>query len=481
MQRSFTSNTKQYRGLKMSYKPSVQSVTRLATTGSVSANLGATLFIVSSYNTKYRTTSYSSMQEVRDDPAVSVNSNTYKGALTFFQQVGAAVPFYVGRRSADDITFTPTTISNTAEYNFDIQVYDTTTLAGIDYTVSITSDSGATAEEIATALYTEVITTQAIPDVTGVDNTGSVTFTPAAGHSFVITNTSDNLTESYTTTETAATVFGDILEEAENDFYFVAAEDHSELFVLALAAEVEASATSDYPKYYKFSSADPNTLTPLADPAIDLLGKVKEGGYFRTAGDWHHEADTKFPELAILASMGGKFPGSSSWKFTQLSDVSAAADPVTGKKLKTLKQGYISDRNGSWMGEERGVNFYHGGTGAVGTSGWTDIVRGSDWISDTLEVRLLNLFLNKASSADKISFLPADQTLVLNTINGVLSEAVTRKILTGYVQASIKVAPSFGDQVLRTLDDINWVGYLAGAVHFALVDGVLTYADEALA
>jgi hypothetical protein len=462
----------------MAYTPSVQSVTRLATTSVVGANLGATMFIASGFFTKNRTTNFGSFTEIRNDASISVNGNIYRAGLTFFSQVGAASPFYIGRRTADDITFTPTTLSNNKEYAFDIEVYDTTTLVGIEYTVSITSDATATVDEIATSLYTEVNTTQAIPNLTAVDNTGSVTLTPDAGYSFVISGTTTNLTESYTTTETAATVFGAVLDEAEDDFYFVAAEDHSETFVLAMAAQVEATAAGDFPKQYHMSTSDANTLVALPDPAIDLLGKLKEGNYDRTAGTWSHQDDI-FPELAPLAFMGALTPGQSTWKFLQLAGVEAARNLVTDKTLTTAKQGYIKDRNASWIGLERGVAFSHGGTFASGE--WIDVVRSADWINDQIEVRLLNLFLNKGASGDKIAFIDSDKQLVLGTINGVLSEAVTRKILSGYVPANIKVAPSFADQATRTLDDIEWIGYLAGAVHFVLVDGTLTYADEALA
>lgn len=358
----------------MTYTPAVQSSISLATTSVTGADLNSTCFIVAGYFTKDRTTNFSSFQEVREDDTISSNSNAYTGALTFFSQSDIATPFYLGKRTPDSITFTPTTITNSDEYSFELEVYDEDNPYDDDlsesYTISIDSDTDATAEEIATALYTEIVTTQAIPNLSATDNTGSVTLTPDSGYSFLISDTTSNMTESFATTESAADLVEAIIDEIEEDFYFFAAEDHTEDFVLDMCDETEATGSGDYPKQYRFCSDDTNTLIALQDPAIDLLGMVQEGNYDRTAGEWNHEADDIFPELAILALNGAKDAGTVTWKFPQLKVVTAAKDPSSLVTLTTAKQGYIADRNASWYGYERGVPFMHGGTNASGE--WTD-------------------------------------------------------------------------------------------------------------
>ena len=458
----------------MSFQSAVQSTVTLSTTSSQSANLGGTIFISPNFSTKYRTKNYSSFTEVKEDSAVSINSESYKAMLTFFKQSNAAVPVLLGKRQADDVTFTATTLVDNKEYSFDLEVYDTTTLAGTTYTVSVTSGISATAADIATLLYTEIEVTQPIPNLIAVDNTGSVTLTPDSGYSFVITNTTSNLTESFSTTEPAAEVLAAVIEEANEDFYFITSSDHSETFVLAMADEVEALGSSDYPKMYAFSTSDSNSIVPLTNPAIDLLGKVEEKGYSLTFGIWHHE-DTIYPEMAPLSMRGSVVPGTSAWKFLQFNGVTGAKDSITGKDLFTAKQGYILDRNASVYSSERGVTFLHGCKLANGE--WIDVVRASHYINDLIETRLLNLLLNKTSANSKVSFATSDTQLVLDTIDGVLQEASDRNILTGYIKSSITVDPSFADQATRKLNDIKWTGYLAGAIHFILVDGDLTYTD----
>lgn len=462
----------------MAYQPSVQGTVRLGTTNTTSANLGATLFLVTAMNTKFRTVEYGSFQEIRDDVTISPNTDLYKGALTYFSQVGAAVPFYVGRRTADDVTISVSTVSNNSDYEFSLEVYDETTLDGVVTNFSVTSDADATDLEIAAALFAEVDGTA---NLTAVDNlNGTLTITPAAGYNFVLSNLTDNLTPTFTSTETASTAFAGVLTEKEEDFYFTCTSDHTPAFILALAAEVEATKSSDFPKQFHVSVQESDVLTPYVQgTSTDTLSQLLELGYDLTASYWHQSADTIFPELSMTAIMGALFPSSSSWKFQQPTGVPAVADPVTGKNLTTGKQGYIKDRNASWMGIERGVNFNHGGKMVGGE--WIDVWRGAHWINDQHESRVLNLLLNRSAVGDKVSFLASDVQSVLDVYNSVLSEAVTRKILTGYIPAFLKVDPSFANQAERTLDDIEFTGFLSGSVYFVLSNGSLTYKDASLA
>jgi len=462
----------------MAYKESVQSRIQLATTGSTSANLGNTLFVTTNTYFTERMRGYNSITELRDDDAVPTTSNAYAALRLAFSQSGATVPIYLGRREADDVTYTPDPVVDNTTYGFQIEVIDDATQTPVVDAVFINSGASATADSIATALFTEVDVTLPVANVTVVDNTGSITVSADAGYTMNITQV-QGLTEAFTTTETAADLLAAITAEDNEGWYYFACEDHTETFVLAMAAEIEASEATNFPKMYTTSSQEADTITPLAVPATDTMGMLLEGGYVRTFAQWHHEADTLFPEVAPTAYNGQFQPtGRTTWKFIQLSGVPAAADLVTGKPLATSKQGYINDRNGNWMGLERGVNFLHGGKTASGE--WIDVINSKDWLNDEIETRLLNLLLNNPGS--KVSFDNiSGKDRVKVVIDGVMNDAVGFGILLGYEPTSIPENTPPGDISSRTLRDVNWVGYLAGAVHFIIVDGILTYRDEALA
>ena len=455
----------------MPYRNAVTSRIALATTSVTSANLGATVFTTTHQYFTERLRPYTTMEEVRNDPEIPSTSVAYQGLLRFFSQPNAAVPVYLGRRTADSLTLTPTPIVNNSKYGLTMTVHEDSSNTSVTTVVSVVSSAVATDAEIATALAEEINTTLPVANVSASDNTGSLSIVADAGYTLTFSSV-DKLEDTYTTSETAAELLAGIQEEDNENWYFFSCDDTSETFVLAMATEIEASENSDYPKEYHFSTSDANSLVALPDPAIDLLGKVKEGNYSRTAGYWYHEP-TYFQELVSLGQMGGIAPGTSTWKFRQ--DV-PARDPVTGKKLSTAKQGYLRDRNASWYGEERGVAFSHGGTMANGE--WIDVIRSKDFLNNEIEVALLNLLLNQPNG--KIAFTPQGKAQVAHTVDGVLKAAVDSGILSGYIPTTIPSSTPFVDQAARILDEVKWVGYLAGAVHFIIVDGVLTYQDAEL-
>lgn len=461
----------------MAYKSTITSNTSLATTSSTSTNISGVLFITANAAFKSRTQSYSAFSEVQADNYISSTSNTYKGLLSCFKQPGCGVPMLLGRRQIDDVTLTPTEAISNVDYKFTIETYDSTTLETVDtYIVEIDSGDNATLAGISTALYTELATTLSADNITVVDNSGSITINPDSGYDILVSGLT-KVSDTYTSSETASELLAAILEENNNDWYFLTCEDHTEDFVLAMADEIEATDSGDYPKQYRVSTADANSLTTLADPAVDLLGKLMEGGYTRTHGEWHHSAESIFPEVAAVGLQSGKSV-STPWKFmTEESGVEAAQNPVTGKELSTAQQGYIRARNASWVGSERGVSFMHGGTMAVGTSVWVDTQRGKDYINSAIETGLLDLLLNAESG---IPFTKSGTNKIKGVIEGVLIDAVALNILSGYDSVEIPTTIPFSDQVARILDNVTWTGYLAGNIHFVLVNGTLTYTDEEL-
>lgn len=455
----------------MPYNASVDSKISLATTSSTSANLGATIFVAAHNFFLERTRPYSSFSEVKEDGAIPTNSNAYKALLLAFSASGAATPIYLGRREVDSASYTVDEDRVGLVTPFSLKV---STGANTE-TYTHLSTSGDTASDVLDALALQITTDLTITATASV--AGDIMTVVASDSDSVIVTELSYLDVTFVSTEDAADLIGALLDESGEDWYFVTCEDHSQEFVLAMAAEIEATETSDYPKQYHVTVDEAEVLAPLPEPAVDTLGKLAELNYFRTAGRWHHDASL-FTEVFPTAYVGQYQPGATTWKFVIPSGITAAADPLTGKRLSTSKQGYIRDRNASWFGMERGVNFNHGGTMAAGTAGWIDIVQLKDWLNDQIETRLLNLLLNQPGG--KIPFTTAGKALVKNTVDGVLIEAVGFGGLSGYVPCSIPDATSFADQAARILSQVDWTGYLAGAVHFITPTGVLTYEDATL-
>lgn len=456
----------------MPFQATVQSRTRLATTSVTSSNFGNAVFATANAYFKTRLRPYSTIDEVNADGAIPKTSNAYKALQHAFSQVGAATPIYLARRQIDSVTLTVNPVADNADYGFTIKVTDTTNDTEVaDLTFSTQSGTGDTAAEIAAAVVGSGTQTGFV--IT--DNLdGSFEIVPDADRDIVIEDL-ENLVDTYTTTESAAEMFSAIQDEDNVNWYFICTEERDETFVTELADAVEATETSDYKKQYRVAYKGADTLMPTTDPNTDLLGVLADAEYRRTHGEWHHEADEIFPELAACAYQGGFFPGTQSWKFMTNLTTTAARDPSTKALLTTAQQGYIRDRNASWVGQERGTGFMHGGTMAIGTDVWIDVQRAKDWIDDTIEVRVLNKLLNRAAAGQPLTFKAGDVGIVKNIITGILREAVDRNILLGFEEVNVPETFSFEAQAKRELRDITWTGYLAGKIHFAIIDGVLTY------
>lgn len=455
----------------MPFQPTVQSRTRLATTTGQSSNLGNAVFATANAYFKTRLRPYTSMDEVNADGAIPKTSSSYKALQHAFSQVGGATPIYLGRRQIDSVTITVDPVADNADYAFTIKVTDTTTDTEVaDLTFSTQSGTGETGAGIVVALLASNSATGFV--IT--DNAdGSFEIVPDADRDIVIEDL-ENLVDTYTTTESAADMFAAIQEEDNVNWYFITSEFKDETFVTELADAVEATETSDYKKQYRVSYSGADSLLPATDPNTDLLGVLADKEYRRTHGEWHHQADEIFPELAACVYQGGFFPGTQSWKFMTNLTTTAARDPSTGSLLTTAQQGYIRDRNASWVGQERGTGFMHGGTMAIGDV-WIDVQRAKDWIDDTIEVRVLNKLLNEAAKGTPLTYKRGDPEVVGSIVDGVLREAVDRRILRGYEPTTIPSSFNFEAQAKRELTDVKWTGYLADKIHFAVIDGVLTY------
>lgn len=462
----------------MPYMQTVTANVRRATASAGISNLNNSLFISAHAFFKERLKAYNSMDEVNQDEGVPKDSNLYKAMQQAFSVDVPAIPIYAGRREVDEVILTPDVADNTT-YKVSMQ-----TLNELDGTLSqvwaaeFTSGVSATDAEITAGLQS-AITALTIPatELTTTDNIGTLTIIPAANRQLIVTAV-ENLVQSYTVTENAATCFSEITAENKEDYYFVTSESRDETWVLDLAAAVEAT-NGSYPKQYRVSSDAIETLTALTDPATsgDLLGKIKEGEFTRTAGEWHHQSTEIFPELATCVKAGSFDAGTVNWKFLQ-GTAPVARHPVKGRVLTTAEQGYIKDRNASWVGQELGLNFMHGGTNTTGTSEWTDLVQITDWTKLTMEARVLTALVNANAGGLPLLMTSGDLAVIKERCESVLSDGVNNRVFAGFEPIVMPTTIRFEDQAARILDNVKFTAYFASKINFVIIDGVLTYNEE---
>jgi hypothetical protein len=248
-------------------------------------------------------------------------------------------------------------------------------------------------------------------------------------------------------------------------WYITCAETRTEAEVLLVAAFIEATASSDFPKIYMAQSSD---AAILAGTAGNLFEDLQAANYNRTAGWWHAIDDSVggnapadgYLDGGIASSGGGldlDAPGGvGTWAFRQLDGI--AFDSVTAAEAATV-YGY----DGNLFGRNKGLNFTSKGTMASGR--FIDVTTSLDWLTARLEEKLLEAFVGAGT---KIPFTNAG----INIMRAAVQDVYDRGVLYGHI--STDVAPtlttpdisevSAADKANRELTLTGNV-VLAGAIH----------------
>lgn len=431
---------------------------------------GRPIFVSSNRYFEERVRAYNSITGVEDD--IPVGSPTHKAMLAYFSQTPHADIVYVGRRESDVIIKPSATATASTSYSFTLEVNDGDSL-DITYTTGATPTLATFEEDIAAGFKAAIEAdldiinhiTVAL-DGTGVDQ--GIRINATLSTDWFIVNKLVRLSETYASSETASQVL-EAIEDENSDWYFMTAEDHTPTFVLEMAESIEART-----KMYFVSSQDVAILTPLADPAVDLFGQLKELEYQRTATFFHHTADTTFPECAYVGHNAPYDAGAVNWANLQLNGVSVSSDPTTGRNLTVTQRGYLTARNANFTESVGGVTITREGKVVKGNTLYIDLIRGTDDLTVQMTGDLRDLLINQKGG--KIPYTNRGIALVANTMSSTLQQFVNRDFLVGY---RVNV-PDIRDIAItniqnRVLKDVTFEGLLSGAISVIQIQGTLSF------
>jgi len=433
----------------------------LETSAVTSVGFSTPLFISSHRYFTERVRSYTSLVELAED--FPTTSNAYIASQGLLAQSGAPAQFKIGRREVDSIEFALDGDPNVAGTVYAITVTDSSGTATVTVTTDVTTN---TAAEVVTALKA------GLSALTDVADSGTTTLILTKGTDEFTISGVTGLTGTNTVTETAADCMTAI-QAVDDDFYYIGADDHTQAFILALAADVEAKN-----KIYFFSVDEADGITALTEPAAngDTLGKVAELDYFRTVGLFHHDADTLFPEMRYIGVGAGKQPGTMTWANQKVAGLDVSQDPSTGLNLSTTQKNNLSDRNASLVVSLGGITAFRDGKVASGE--WIDVISSRD----LLIARITEGYENKILNSEKITYDDNGIREMQNVLESVLSRYVSTASSPNILQAenpfTVTVPRSkdvsFATKQSRILN-LAFEAYLAGSIHIAVVSGTLTY------
>lgn len=205
----------------------------------------------------------------------------------------------------------------------------------------------------------------------------------------------------------------------------------------------------------------------------DLASALRDNGYFRTAW-WYHPAADAFPDAAIAADRFQTPPGGETWAFARLAGV-PVVDMTEAAYLN------VEAKNGNTFEPFRNLSLSQNGKTAGGE--WIDIIRFADWLCEEVRSEVFNVFVKQRVPYDDIGIRMVDDAMVRalergRRRGGIMPDAVDEddRLVPGYTtRVPREFDVSTSDKAARILRDTGFTARLRGAIHFAEIQGDLTY------
>jgi hypothetical protein len=391
-----------------------------------------------------RVRTYTGIDEVLADfPAESAE---YTAAQRYFGQEVSPTFIKIGRQILGVASVTGEVTVADAEA-FDI------TMGGL--TASYTSGTGATAQSIVIGLL-NAFNAEGLDGVFEDNGDGTFTILPNNTETASVSGTPNMTlvenTEGLTDALTA-------ISNEDDDWYFLSTSAHDAESMLEAAGYIQAKQRMYITSY---SGIDAYSASATTDPGF----RLQELNFDRTAIIYTKDS-SEFPECAVVGLQGPKDPGSTTWKFKEVSGVTPAGINTTQSiVLKGTKYDYGKGYN---TFEPKGgrVIFAEGRT----VSGeFIDVIRFSHWIAARMVERTFMTLVN----SEKIPYTPAGFSIIEGRMREVLNEGVAIGGLFSYtvtVPNPRNIDPN--SRANRVATGFKFKGILAGAVHAIEISGSL--------
>ncbi len=390
------------------------------------------------------------------------DSPAYKMASLMFQGVGKPGQVIIGKRPVSNFTTSFPAANNT--------LFTVTLKKGtLSKTFSYTSDSTGTPQEISEGLNA-LITADTVwgSQITASVANNNLVLTPVQG-SYVEVSASANATVVRNTTS-------DILEDLatiadkNNTFFWIVSDSHVKQDVLDVAAYAQSN-----DKLFWTSSQDPDVVN--AEDG-NVLASLTELGYNNTGfALWMSNADSVFPEAAVVGAMAAAAPGTTSLHGKTLVGVAP-------EKLTTTQETNIVAQNGNIYRREHGVNFYRDGRMVSGN--FCDVIHHALWVKARVAESLFGLLKRQSDLLKGVRFTSTGLAQIRQAI---FNNPINPGILNGSIANEINVSKESGlkedlrptifipDRADITTDDITQrildgvvVEYVyAGFIHYVKV------------
>jgi hypothetical protein len=442
------------------------------TRGSVNISqvgFGTILILSAEPNFHERLRYFSDLESVADALLLGTTGAAYKAASAIFSQNPKCTRLALGNRAASkQATFTGTFTGGTIVF----------TVNGVEVTVPFNTNLDTTIADAVTAIN------GACPNVVASSFGGMIEVAPAAGYCVgisIVLNVNSGNTLAFTygivSNEEDATVALNAVQQYNPDWYGLILTSRKTVDVMAAAAWTEAADM----KVFVTASADTNILD--AGETGDIASLFKSLGYLKSQACYSLAAGTaeylgppttEYPDAARLGKILPYAPGSYTEAFKTLAGISTDL-------LTTTQRTAAFDKNADVYEYVGGVNITR--QGKVGCGEYLDVVIFIDWLKARCTESIYQILVSNL----KVPYTDAGIASVENALTqplkagqnagGISPTAFNdQKIQIGgyYITVPRLQDVPLIDKTSRTLNNVKFVAFLAGAIHIVKVQGTVT-------
>jgi hypothetical protein len=393
----------------------------------------------------------------------AVTDPVYLAATAIWSQ-NPRVPYLkVGKQqlaTVQVLTLTCLSTSATDTYQFQIRPAGGSFLTPHASPSSGIPSTGVPATDAAT--IAAAITALSIPHLTVSVSGAVITLTMAAGYLLDLVFDLAHMSFADTTADPGVATDLAAIIGADNNWYGLVLTSNSPAEVLAAASWVEANG-----KFFTPNCSD--TAIGIAYPGTgpgDVFYQLQQHSYERTGGLFSASQLLSYSGAAWQGRLFPTVAGSESWAFKTLANV--LVDNLTDGVIHI-----VEGKNASVYTPIFGLNLTQFGKTAGGE--WLDITRGTDALTNYLQVQVLAV---QANASKKIPFTDAGIDVFRSTISAALTVYVNLGFLAAnpapYVSLPTAAQVDPVNRAKRNLPLCSFSANLAGAINSVQLAGVLT-------
>lgn len=221
-------------------------------------------------------------------------------------------------------------------------------------------------------------------------------------------------------------------------------------------------------KLYSAVSADSNLITVAYNAGTpgDIADYVKASALNRTMVSYDPAAGTGNDKCLDAGIFGRTFhvtPGSINYAFKTIAGILPA--PLTETEAD-----FLDGKNCNYYISVADINMFQ--TGRVGSGEWVDIIHGLDYYDALIK----NFVLTPLVQSNKVNFDNSGIEVVSSQLASALQAGVDNSFFTSFeITVPDDADVPAGDKSSRTLKEVNFTAFLAGAINITEINGIVTY------